>query len=85
MAQSKVARCFCKVLEKSGKFTSFTLMHILKRILLNSVADKIYINPVGEMDFKGLSSETQVYKGLQEKLVKWKSFATENKSALNLS
>jgi protease-4 len=62
-------------------------MHILKRITLNSVADKIYINPVGEMDFKGLPQKSKCFTKVYKKnCVKWKSFATENtKVPLNLS
>jgi hypothetical protein len=49
-----------------------------KEYYLNSVASPIYINPVGEMDFKGLSTEIMFFKDFQEKSgLKWKSFATE--------
>lgn len=34
---------------------------------LNSVADSIYLNPVGALDFKGLSAELMFFKDLQEK------------------
>lgn len=34
---------------------------------LSSVADTIYMNPVAEMDFKGLSSEVMFFKDFQEK------------------
>lgn len=34
---------------------------------LNSVADSIYLNPVGGLDFKGLSAELMFFKELQEK------------------
>ncbi len=34
---------------------------------LNSIADSIYINPVGALDFKGLSAELMFFKDLQEK------------------
>ena len=34
---------------------------------LNSVADSIYLNPVGGLDFKGLSAELMFFKDLQEK------------------
>ena len=34
---------------------------------LASVADELYINPVGVLDFKGLATEVLFYKGLQEK------------------
>lgn len=34
---------------------------------LNSIADSIYINPVGALEFKGLSAELMFFKDLQEK------------------
>lgn len=34
---------------------------------LNSVADTLYLNPIGEVDFKGFSSEVMFFKDLQEK------------------
>jgi len=34
---------------------------------LNSVANTVYINPVGDFDFKGLSAELMFFKDLQEK------------------
>ena len=37
-------------------------------ILVNSVADKSYINPVGHAEFNGMSSEIIYYTGLLEKL-----------------
>ena len=37
-------------------------------IILNSVADQVYLNPMGEVDFKGLSSEIIYMKELQEKI-----------------
>ena len=36
-------------------------------IYLNSVADQVYLNPMGEVDFKGLSAEILYMKDLQEK------------------
>jgi protease-4 len=38
-----------------------------KEYYLNSVANTIYLNPIGEMDFKGLSSEIMFFKDFQEK------------------
>lgn len=38
-----------------------------KDYYLTSVADKIYLNPVGGMDFKGLATEVLYFKDLQEK------------------
>ena len=42
-------------------------MYSQKDYYLNSVANKIYINPIGDMDFKGLSSEVMFFKDFQEK------------------
>jgi protease-4 len=68
MAQSKALRDALLNFKKSGKFImSYSNTYSQKEYYLNSVADKIYINPVGEMDFKGLSSEIMFYKDLQEK------------------
>ena len=68
MAQSKALRDALQGFKKSGKFImSYSNAYSQKEYYLNSVADKIYINPVGEMDFKGLSSEIMFYKDLQEK------------------
>lgn len=68
MAQSKALRDALLNFKKSGKFIlSYSNAYSQKEYYLNSVADKIYINPVGEMDFKGLSSEIMFYKDLQEK------------------
>ena len=39
-----------------------------KAYLLATVADKIYLNPLGNIDFKGMRSEITFYKGLLEKL-----------------
>ncbi len=38
-----------------------------KDYYLYSVADKVYLNPVGALDFKGLSAEVLYFKELQEK------------------
>ncbi len=38
-----------------------------KEYYLNSVANTMYLNPVGELDFKGLSAEIMFFKDLQEK------------------
>lgn len=37
-------------------------------LLINSVADKSYLNPMGVVDFNGMSSEIMYYTGLFEKL-----------------
>lgn len=54
--------------KKSGKFVlAYANYFTQKEYYLNSVANSIYLNPVGEMDFKGLSSELMFFKDFQEK------------------
>jgi len=68
MAQSKELRDKLEDFKKSGKFVvAYANSFTQKEYYLNSVADTIYLNPVGEMDFKGLSSEVMFYKDFQEK------------------
>ncbi|MBX0290653.1 signal peptide peptidase SppA [Hymenobacter sp. HSC-4F20] len=55
--------------KKSGKFVvSYTDAQSEKSYYLASVADKIYLNPQGTLEFNGLSSETMYYKNLFDKL-----------------
>lgn len=68
MAQLKTLRDELTSFKKSGKFiVSYADVYSQKEYYLNSVADTIYLNPLGEMDFKGLSSEVMFFKDLQEK------------------
>ena len=68
MAQLKELRDELNRFKKTGKFiVSYADVYSQKEYYLNSVADTIYLNPLGEMDFKGLSSEVMFYKDLQEK------------------
>jgi len=68
MAQTKALRDKLEDFKKSGKFVvAYANAFTQKEYYLNSVADTIYLNPVGEMDFKGLSSEIMFYKDFQEK------------------
>lgn len=68
MAQSKALRDELESFKKSGKFVmSYANSFSQKEYYLNSVANPIYLNPVGEMDFKGLSSEIMFFKDFQEK------------------
>ena len=68
MAQSKEVRDALEDFKKSGKFVmAYADSYSQKEYYLNSVADKIYLNPVGDMDFKGLSAEIMFFKDLQEK------------------
>ncbi|WP_026712033.1 signal peptide peptidase SppA [Flavobacterium filum] len=68
LAQSKALRDKLLDFQKSGKFiVSYADYFTQKEYYINSVADTIYLNPVGEMDFKGLSSEIMFFKDIQEK------------------
>lgn len=68
MAQSKALRDELESFKKSGKFVmAYANSFTQKEYYLNSVANTIYLNPVGEMDFKGLSSEIMFFKDFQEK------------------
>ncbi|SHG10384.1 protease-4 [Flavobacterium segetis] len=68
MAQSKALRDALEDFKKSGKFImAYANSYSQKEYYLNSVANTIYINPVGDMDFKGLSAEIMFFKDFQEK------------------
>jgi protease-4 len=68
MAQTKALRDALESFKKSGKFVySYANFYTQKEYYLNSVSDKIYINPVGELEFKGMSMETMFFKDFQEK------------------
>jgi protease-4 len=55
--------------KKSGKFIiSYGEVYTQKAYYLATVADKIYLNPTGIIEFKGLNGEIMFYKGLLEKL-----------------
>ncbi|MCV9928471.1 signal peptide peptidase SppA [Flavobacterium sp. LS1R49] len=68
MAQSKDLRNALESFKKSGKFIlAYSNAYSQKEYYLNSVANTIYLNPVGDLDFKGLSSEIMFFKDFQEK------------------
>lgn len=68
LAQTKALRDALEDFKKSGKFIySYANYYSQKEYYLNSVADKIYLNPVGELELKGLSVETMFFKDFQEK------------------
>lgn len=55
--------------KKSGKFIiSYSEVYTQAAYYLASVADKIYLNPEGELEFKGFHSEIAFYKGTLDKL-----------------
>ncbi len=52
----------------SGKFVvAYSDYMTQSEYYLNSVADTVYVNPVGMVDFRGLSAEILYLKGLQDK------------------
>jgi protease-4 len=68
LAQSKELRDALESFKKSGKFVMAYANDFSQRdYYLNSVANTIYLNPAGELDFKGLSTELMFFKDLQEK------------------
>jgi len=55
--------------KKSGKFIlAYSEVYTQGAYYLASVADKVYLNPEGMIDFRGLSSEMMFFKGSLEKL-----------------
>ena len=67
-AQSKALRDALESFKKSGKFVmAYANSYSQKEYYLNSVANTIYINPVGDFDFKGLSAEMMFFKDFQDK------------------
>ena len=68
IAQTKALRDQLEDFKKSGKFVySYADSYSQKDYYLNSVANTIYINPIGELDFKGLSAEIMFFKDFEEK------------------
>lgn len=68
LAQYKALRNALESFKKSGKFVwAYANTYSQKEYYLNSVANTIYLNPVGDLDFKGLSSEVMFFKNFQEK------------------
>ncbi len=68
MAQTQAIRKALKDFKEDGKFVyAYGDFYMQKDYYLASVADAIYLNPVGGMEFKGLASEVLFYKDFQEK------------------
>ncbi|WP_338408864.1 signal peptide peptidase SppA [uncultured Flavobacterium sp.] len=68
IAQRKSLRDALEDFKKSGKFVmAYANSYSQKEYYLNSVANKIYLNPVGDFDFKGLSAEIMFFKDFQDK------------------
>ncbi|GAL70999.1 protease IV [Jejuia pallidilutea] len=68
ITQTKTLRDALIDFKTSGKFiVSYADIYTQKDYYLSSVADTIYINPVGMMEFKGLYTERLYFKDFQEK------------------
>ncbi len=68
LSQAQALRKALKDFKENEKFVyAFGDYFTQKDYYVASVADEIYVNPVGGLDFKGLSAEVLFYKDLQEK------------------
>lgn len=68
IAQTKSLRDELEKFKASGKFVlAYGNVLTQKDYYLNSVATTVYLNPVGEVDFKGLSTEVMYFKDFQDK------------------
>lgn len=68
IAQTREIREALLDFKSSGKFVlAHSDIYSQKDYYLASVADEVYMNPVGILDFKGLATEVLYYKDLQEK------------------
>lgn len=68
LAQTQAIRKALKEFKKSGKFVyAYADFYAQKDYYLASIADSVFMNPVGVLDFKGLSSEVLFFKDFQEK------------------
>lgn len=68
LAQTQAIRNKLIEFKESGKFIlAYSDFYLQKSYYLSSVADSIFINPVGGTDFRGLSSEVLFYKDFEDK------------------
>ncbi len=68
IAQTQAIRDKLYEFKESGKFiTAYADYYTQKNYYLSSVADSIYVNPVGEIEFKGLAGEILYFKDFQDK------------------
>lgn len=68
LAQAKALRAKLEDFKKSKKFiVSYGDYYMQDSYYVNSIADTIYLNPAGAVDFKGLASEVMYYKDFQDK------------------
>ena len=68
IAQTQAIRNKLLEFKETGKFIkAYADIYDQKSYYFSSVADSIFVNPVGAIDFKGLSSEILFYKDLEDK------------------
>ena len=68
MAQTQAIRKKLEEFKESGKFIyAYNDVYSQKNYYLSSVADSLFLNPVGQIDFSGLSSEILYYKDFEDK------------------
>ncbi len=68
IAQTQAIRNKLLEFKETGKFIkAYADIYDQKSYYFSSVADSIFMNPVGAIDFKGLSSEILFYKDLEDK------------------
>lgn len=68
ISQTKALRDALLNFKYSGKFiNAYADIYSQKDYYLSSIADTIYINPAGSLEFKGLSTEHLYFKDFQEK------------------
>ncbi|WP_339657641.1 signal peptide peptidase SppA [uncultured Maribacter sp.] len=68
LAQTQAIRGALVDFKSNGKFIyAYADFYMQRDYYLASVADSIFMNPVGVLDFKGLSTEVLYFKELQEK------------------
>jgi protease-4 len=67
-AQTQAIRQKLEEFKESGKFVmAYADVYSQKGYYLSSVADSVFVNPFGEIDFSGLTSEVLFFKDLEDK------------------
>ncbi|WP_028892417.1 signal peptide peptidase SppA [Tenacibaculum sp. 47A_GOM-205m] len=68
IAQTQAIRKKLKEFKESGKFIyAYNDIYTQKNYYLSSVADSLFLNPVGAIDFRGLSTEILYFKDFEDK------------------
>ncbi|TCP28407.1 protease-4 [Tenacibaculum skagerrakense] len=68
MAQTQAIRKKLEEFKESGKFIyAYNDIYTQKNYYVSSVADSLFLNPVGQIEFSGLSTEILYYKDFEDK------------------